>query len=188
MPAEWTAWKLPTTATKIGSGWNEANLNNLLTENNQFISFSSGLTADARVNNFAFPDIPEGATIAGIQFRLKYRDSQSRIAMVQLRVQTTAGTNAGTEQGSSSLFLPVSGSLAFLTVGDETNLFGLSSLTKAQAIDAGFGFFFRMQNLDNAESSPNCEADVAQARIAYTQSATRLFKPAQGSLKLGARL
>lgn len=114
--------------------------------------------------------IPSGATITGIEARLRSQsasDATSRISNAYFRKTTTGGANVGSNLAASPQNMP--GAYGSLTFGSPSSLSGGTySLAEVQA--AGFGFAFYCTNID-AKFQTQPRVDLIEIRVTYTEAA-----------------
>ena len=118
--------------------------------------------------------IPSGATITGIEARIRSRspsDATSRISNAYFRKTTTGGANVGSNLAASPQNMPnVPGTYGSLTFGSSSSLSGGTySLAEVQA--SGFGFAFYCTNIDGKfQTQPR--VDLIEIRVTYAEAAS----------------
>lgn len=174
-----TAWASPASAVKIAGGWSSDSANNLLLQDGNVVTWGGGGNPEARVNNFGFSDLPDGATIDGIEAGFYGRENNSIAVYARnLFLQKVAGTNVGTDQGPSGVdWNPwfIQATNQWHTFGGPTNLWGTTWNT-SELKAAGFGLYVKFVNL-SAKFSPALYADAFRARVYYTAAASGAGNP-----------
>lgn len=166
-----TNWSSPASAVKTGGTWGSESANNFLTQDGLTVVWAGGPPVSVRLTNFAFSDLPSGATIDGIEIRFYGREVGNGNAYAdQIFLQKVAGTNVGTNQGGTSATFLVQSTSQWHVWGGSTNLFG-TTWTRAELQSTGFSLHVRFSNYD-VKYSPELYADAFQARVYYTEASS----------------
>lgn len=162
-----TGWLTPSAAVVIADGsstW--SNPNNSFASDNVYVtsSISSYQYSDTlRVSGFA-ANIPENATILGIEVQIERKGSSSSYGIADYRVQLFNGTTRTGENKASGTTWSTSDTVA--SYGSASTLWN-AGITIAQANSLATGIDFAARNTSTMLSRT---ASVDQVRIRYTYS------------------
>jgi hypothetical protein len=169
-----TEYKFPGTAANVANGgYAEWSIPDYAKTDDS----NSTVTAPSRKNNsdyltltnfgFTSSDIPDGATINGIEFVINRSHGEADNVYDVLLYLLKNGTQHGSNLASATKWTT---SFTDATYGGATNLCG-GSWTQADILDADFGFQLSIKATTNPESGKTSKVDYGKLRVYYTEGA-----------------
>jgi hypothetical protein len=169
-----TDYKFPGTAANVANGgyapWSSPDYAKTDDSNSASTSPSKKNDSDyLTLTNFGFTssDIPDGATINGIEFVINRNHDEANNVYDVLLYLLKNGTQHGSNLASAT-YWPTSFTDA--TYGGSTNLCG-GSWTQADILDADFGFQLSIKATADPGSGIVSRVDFGKIRVYYTEGA-----------------